>query len=113
MTDDTSFRKRGQTFEAGFAHGENAEFRTLALRNQKLGAWAAQLMGIKGAEAEAYISRLIEFSINDPGEDALSHRISMDFEASRVDSTARTIRRQMADLMVEASEEIRQGPDQE
>ena len=113
MTDDTSFRKRGQTFEAGFAHGKNADFRALALRNQKLGAWAAQLMGIKGDEAEAYVSRLIEFSINDPEEDALSHRISMDFEASRVASTERTIRRQMEDLMAEASEEIRQGTEPE
>ena len=56
----TTFDKREEAFEAKFAHDEELRFMAIARRNKLLGAWAAGLMGMKGAEAGAYAATLIE-----------------------------------------------------
>ncbi len=109
MSDNSSFEKRGETFEAGFARSEEAEFRALALRNRKLGAWIAKMLGLKDAQADAYIDRLVEAGVSNPGENALFDKIIMDFEAFPVKCSERTLRRMMGDLMSDARAEIEQA----
>ena len=50
----TTFEKREQAFEAKFAHDEELRFKATARRNKLLGLWAAEIMGLTGADADAY-----------------------------------------------------------
>ncbi len=113
MSDESSFEKRRETFEAGFAHSEEIEFRVQALRNRKLGIWAADLIGLKGAQADDYVNSLVETHINATDKDAILDKVITDFDAFQVECTDRTIRRKMEDLLVEARAEIMQAPDSE
>ena len=49
-----SFDKREEGFEKKFAHDEELRFKATARRNRLLGLWAADKLGLKGAEADAY-----------------------------------------------------------
>jgi hypothetical protein len=49
----TSFDDREASFENKFKHDKELEFRAVSRRNKMLGLWAANLIGIHGAEAEA------------------------------------------------------------
>ena len=50
----TTFDDRERAFETKFAHDEELRFRVIARRNRLLGGWAARLMGLSDAEADAY-----------------------------------------------------------
>jgi hypothetical protein len=49
----TTFDKREEAFERQFAHDEAVKFRANARRNNLLGLWAAEKLGLVGAEAYA------------------------------------------------------------
>ena len=48
----TTFDKREEGFEKKFAHDEELRFKASARRNKLLGLWAAEKLGLTGAEAE-------------------------------------------------------------
>ena len=50
----TTFDKREEGFEKKFALDEELLFKAGARRNKLLGLWAAEKLGISGAEADAY-----------------------------------------------------------
>src|SRR6202020_1022864 len=50
----TTFDKREEGFEKQFAHDEELKFKATARRDRLLGQWAAEKLGITGAEADAY-----------------------------------------------------------
>src|SRR5689334_17682228 len=50
----TTFDKREEGFEKQFAHDEELKFKATARRNKLLGMWAAEKLGLTGADADAY-----------------------------------------------------------
>ena len=50
----TTFDKREEGFEQKFAHDEAMRFKATARRNRLFGLWAAEKLGLAGADAEAY-----------------------------------------------------------
>src|SRR6516162_6438406 len=55
----TTFDKREEGFEKQFAHDEELRFKATARRNKFLGLWAAQKLGLSGAEADAYAKEVV------------------------------------------------------
>jgi hypothetical protein len=55
----TTFDKREEGFEKQFAHDEDLKFKAMARRNKLLGLWAAEKMGLTGAEADAYAKEVV------------------------------------------------------
>ena len=47
-------RSKGRLHEKDHSHRHETDFRVTARRNKLLGLWAAELMNIRGAEADAY-----------------------------------------------------------
>ena len=56
----SSFDDRETSFENKFKHDKELEFKATARRNKLLGLWAANLLGIHGAEAETYAKTVIK-----------------------------------------------------
>ena len=106
MGDLSSFKKRLESFEANFAHNEKLEFRILALRNHRLGQWAADQMGLAGKRAEDYIDTIIELHVRAADKDVVRDKIILDFDSQRVEYSNRAISRKMEDLLAEARREI-------
>jgi hypothetical protein len=97
-----SFEDREKGYERKFAHDEELKFKANARRNKLLGLWAAELMGIKGDEAQAYAREVIKTDMEFPGEEDVFRKIRHDFDAKGVGQSDHQIRRKMADLMGEA-----------
>jgi hypothetical protein len=102
----TSFDDREKGFERKFAHDEELKFRATARRNRLLGLWAAELMGVSGDEAQSYAREVIKADLAEPGEEDLFRKIRADFDAKGVQQSDHQIRRQMAELMGEAINQL-------
>ena len=57
-----------QAAEAKFTHDQEFQFKTIARRNKLLGLWAAEQMGISGADAEAYAKQVVIADFEEPGD---------------------------------------------
>ena len=64
----TAFDARKTAAEAKFTHDQEFQFKTIARRNKLLGLWAAEQMGISGADAEAYAKQVVIADFEEPGD---------------------------------------------
>jgi hypothetical protein len=103
----TTFDKREEGFEKQFAHDEELRFKANARRNKFLGLWAAQKLGLSGAEADAYAKAVVMADFEEVGDDDVFRKIRKDFDAKGVDLSDHQIRRTMDELMAKAIQEIK------
>ena len=103
----TSFDKREEAFEQQFAHDEELRFKATARRNRLLGLWAADKLGLKGAEADAYAKDVVVSDLEKAGDHDVFKKIRKDFDAKGVSQSDHQIRRTMDELMARAIEEVR------
>ncbi len=97
-------RKRGE--EAKFAMDQATDFKTMARRNKLLGLWAADLMDLSGADAEAYAKTVVLSDLEEAGDEDVFRKIRGDFDAKGVDRTDARIREQMDALLLVAREQL-------
>src|ERR1700730_1490060 len=102
----TTFDKREEGFEKQFAHDEELKFKATARRDRLLGLWAAEKLGLAGADAAAYAKEVVVAQIEN--HDVFS-KLRKDLDAKGVKVTDDEIRRVMVDLMGRAVAEIKAG----
>ena len=102
----TSFDRRKEGFEAKFARDEELRFKATARRNRLLGLWAAEKLGLEGAEADAYAKTVVSADFTEPGDEDVFRKVRADFDAEKVDQSDHQIRRTMQELMAKAVEQI-------
>jgi hypothetical protein len=105
----TTFDKREEAFEQQFAHDEELRFKATARRNKLLGLWAAEKLGLKGAEADSYALSVVMYDFEEAGDHDVMHKIRKDFDAKAVAQSDHQIGRQMTELMAKAIADIRAG----
>lgn len=101
-----TFDDREKAFEKKFEHDQQLQFRTEMRRNKLIGLWAADLMGLTGADADAYAREVIDADFEEPGPEDVIRKIKRDFEAKGVDKSDHQIRRQLDECMDEARAQI-------
>jgi len=99
----TTFDDRESAFENKFAHDAEMEFRAEARRNKLLGLWAAEMMGKKGPDAEAYAMEVIKSDLEEAGHEDVVRKVSGDLGDS---ATPDEIRAKMAELLVVAKGQL-------
>jgi hypothetical protein len=104
----TTFDKREEAFEQQFAHDEELRFKATARRNKMLGLWAAEKLGLSGAEADSYALSVVMSAFEDSTHDVM-HKIRKDFDAKGVAQSDHQIARQMTELMARAIEDVKAG----
>jgi hypothetical protein len=102
----STFDKREEGFEKKFAHDAELRFKAEARRDRLLGAWAAELMGLSGADAEAYGKDLVREDLKEAGDDDVFRKLRADFDAKNVEQSDHQIRRTMDEMMAKAVAEI-------
>ena len=105
----TTFDKREEGFEKKFAVDQEQQFRANARRNKFLGLWAAEKLGLSGAEADAYAKSVVMADFEEAGDDDVFRKIRKDFDAKGVTDSDHQIRRTMDQLMAKAIQEIKAG----
>jgi hypothetical protein len=80
----TTFDKREEGFEKQFAHDEELRFRANARRNKLLGLWAAEKLGLSGADADAYAKEVVMADFEEAGDHDVFRKIRKDFDAKGV-----------------------------
>jgi hypothetical protein len=103
----TTFDKREEGFEKQFAHDEELKFKATARRNKLIGLWAAEKLGLAGAEAEAYAKALVVAELESAGNHDAFGKIRQDFDAKGVSLSDHQIRRTMDELTARAVSEIK------
>ena len=71
----TTFDKREEGFEKKFAIDEELKFKANARRNRLLGLWAADKLGLSGAEADAYAKEVVVADFEEAGDDDVFRKI--------------------------------------
>ena len=77
----TTFDKREEGFEKKFALDEELQFKANARRNKLLGLWAAEKLGLHGADAEAYAKSVVMADFAETGDEDVFRKIRDDFNA--------------------------------
>jgi hypothetical protein len=103
----TTFDKREEGFEQQFAHDEELKFKSIARRNRLLGLWAAQKLGISGAEADAYAKEVVAAEFGEGG--GVFEKLRKNFDDKGVTVSDHQIRRTMDELLAKAVAEIKAG----
>ena len=104
----TTFDKREEAFEQQFAHDEELKFKATARRNKMLGLWAAQKLGLSGAEAENYAQSIVMAEF-DGGDSAVIAKVRNDLQEKGAAQSDHQISRTMIELMERAIADIRAG----
>ncbi len=105
----TTFDKREEAFEQQFAHDEELKFKATARRNKMLGLWAAEKLGLTGAEADSYALSVVMVDFEDTGEHDVMRKLRKDFDAKGVVQSDHQIGRTMNELMARAIVDIKAG----
>jgi hypothetical protein len=103
----TTFDKREEGFEKQFARDEELRFKANARRNKLFGLWAAEKLGLAGAQADAYAKEVIMADFEEAGDNDVFRKIRRDFDAKGVTQSDHQIRRTMDELMAQAVAEIK------
>jgi len=103
----SSFDERESSFENKFKHDKELEFKATARRNKLLGLWAANLLGIHGAEAETYAKSVVKADMEKPGDQDVVDKLLGDFKQRGVDMSEHRLRKQMTELMTAAVGQIK------
>jgi hypothetical protein len=100
----TTFDKREEGFEKKFAHDEELKFKATARRNRMVGLWAAEKLGLAGADADAYAREVVLADIEGTGVFA---KLRKDFDAKGVAQSDHQIHRTMDELLAKAVAEVK------
>jgi len=101
-----TFTDRQKAFEEKFKHDQELQFRVEVRRNKLLGLWAAELMGMKAEEAEAYARDVISTDLSEPGVDDIVRKILGDFQEKNIDFSEHRLRKKIDELQATAKQQI-------
>lgn len=105
----SEFERRKQGFEKIFALSEALRFKALSRRNQAIGRWAAEKLGLAGEAAQRYAEDFGKVRIAGEDDEALIARLHGEFVKAAVDVSAHRIRRKFEAAMAEAINDIEAG----
>ncbi len=101
-----TFDDREKNFEQKYKHDKELDFKVNARRNKLLGLWAAQELGLAGADADAYAKTVVLADFEKPGDDDVMQKVLGDFRAKGIEMTEHRVRKHMTELRVEARRQL-------
>ena len=102
----TTFDKREKVFEDKYKHDQELQFKVEVRRNKLLGLWVAELLGLSGADAEAYAKEVVKADFEEPGDADVIRKIQGDAAPKNIDLSEHRIRKKMDELTAVAKEQI-------
>ena len=104
----TTFDDRERAFEAKFARDEENAFRITARRNRLAAQWAADLLKLTPAEADAYAKAVVQADFEEAGDEDVVRKLFGDLTAAGLGVEEGTVRRMLDEKLVEARRQLMQ-----
>ena len=98
----TTFDNREQAFENRYARDQELQFKITARRNRLLGEWAARLMGLTEAEADAYAKEVVRADFEEAGDEDVIRKLIGDLTSAGVETDEQKVREALEHKNVEA-----------
>ncbi len=102
----TSFDKREKAFETKYAHKEKQSFDIEARCSKLFGLWAAELLGLSGADADTYAMTIVEANLEEPGFDDVLRAVRKDFDTKDIEATDHVMNIELDKALVEAKRQL-------
>ena len=103
---ENSLRERQKGHEAKHKLDEELKFKTGARRNKFIGLWAAEHLGMKAPEAEAYAKEVIGAGFADSEGRGIVDKIVKDFQDRGLKIGENEIRDEMMRLLAVARDQV-------
>ena len=101
--------ERQQAWEHKIKQDSEFRFKVEMRRNKLLGKWAAELLGLEGDDAVAYVGEVIKSDLEEAGDDDVVRKVLGDFEAKGIAQDEAAIRKQIEANNALAAEQIMAG----
>jgi hypothetical protein len=101
-----NFEDRQKGFEAEFVREQDLSFRVAARRNKLLGLWAAEQLGLTGAEVEGYAKTVVAADFEAPGDGDVVAKLLSDFAARGLSVAEGDVRSELARAAAEARKQL-------
>jgi hypothetical protein len=101
-----TFDERERGFENKYKRDQELQFKVNARRNKLLGLWAADKMGLKGADAETYAKSVVAADFERPGDDDVIQKVVKDLGVKGVALGEREVRKELERLLPLAKTQI-------
>lgn len=105
----TTFDNREQAFENKFAHEQKLDFAVEARLSKLYGLWAAEKLGLDGADAETYAGDVVAANLEEPGFLDILRKVRADFDAKGVEISNHMMEVELEKCMKEARKQISEG----
>jgi hypothetical protein len=102
----TTFDDRERAFETKYARDQEMQFKVTARRNRLLGHWAATLMGLTDAEADAYAKDVVRADFEEAGDEDVIRKLIGDLTSAGVETDEVKIREALEHKTVEARRQL-------
>lgn len=102
----TTFDEREKAFEDKYKHDQELQFKVEVRRNKLLGLWVAEMLDLKGEDAQAYAKEVVSADFEEPGDADLVRKILGDLENKNVDMNEHRLRKKMDELTGVAKTQI-------
>jgi hypothetical protein len=102
----TTFDEREKAFESKFAHDEELRFKSIVRRNKLFGLWAADKLGLTGADAETYAKAVVKADFEKPGDEDVLGKLRADFSAKGIAIADTELNRVLSEKLGEAVRQI-------
>ena len=102
----TTFDERERAFEMKYARDQEMHFKITARRNKLLGHWAAALMGLTPAEADAYASEVVRADFEEAGDEDVVRKLLGDLTSAGVECDEGRIRTALEHKTAEARRQL-------
>lgn len=100
------FEDREKAYEGKFANDQQSMFKIEARASKLIGLWAAEKMGLSGADAENYAKEVIAANLDEPGYDDVKRKLQGDFDAKSVSIAESDIDSIIEKCVVEATKQL-------
>jgi hypothetical protein len=100
------FEDRERGYEAKWAHDQETHFKVLARRDSLAGYWAASLLNLGSAAADAYAGEIVKAGVAAKSRDPVFEKIRDDFKNHNIDCAPAVIHRKLQELFEAASREL-------
>ena len=102
----TTFNDREKAFEDKYKHDQDLQFKVEVRRNKLLGLWVAEMLGLSGADAEAYAKEVVSADFEEPGDADLIRKIQADIQSKNLDLSEYRLRKKMDELVAVAKQQV-------
>lgn len=102
----SSFDDRQKAFENKFKVDEEFRFKVNARAVKLFGYWAAQQLGITGADADAYAEEVVDSDFDEPGIQDVLRKVKADFQKKGMDVTEHHLENEFKPCLEQAMREL-------